>query len=48
MSATSALVVVPALVLAEVDYFLTDARAAMRKLIGELRGRESKLVVCPR
>jgi len=29
-------VIVPALVLAEVDYFLRDERAAMRKLIAEL------------
>ena len=33
---TASAVVVPALVLAEVDYFLRDARAAMRKLIGEM------------
>ncbi|MFZ3210452.1 MAG: PIN domain-containing protein [Terriglobales bacterium] len=30
------LVVVPALVLAEVDYFLREHRAAMRKLVGEI------------
>jgi len=30
------LVIVPALVLAEVDYFLRDERAAMRKLIAEI------------
>ena len=30
------LVIVPALVLAEVDYFLRDDRAAMRKLIAEV------------
>jgi predicted nucleic acid-binding protein len=29
-------VIVPALVLAEVDYFLRDNRAAMRKLIAEI------------
>ena len=34
--ATAATVVVPALVLAEVDYFLRTERAAMRKLIAEL------------
>ena len=33
---SASLVVVPGLVLAEVDYFLTDERAAMRKLIGEI------------
>jgi len=33
---TTATVVVPALVLAEVDYFLRAERAAMRKLIAEL------------
>jgi predicted nucleic acid-binding protein len=32
----AAAVVVPALVLAEVDYFLRDERAAMRKLIAEI------------
>jgi len=30
------LVIVPALVLAEVDYFLQDKRAAMRKLVAEI------------
>jgi predicted nucleic acid-binding protein len=34
--ATAATVVVPALVLAEVDYFLRAERAAMRKLVAEL------------
>ena len=33
---SAAAVVVPALVLAEVDYFLRAERAAMRKLIAEL------------
>lgn len=33
---SASLVIVPALVLAEVDYFLRDERAAMRKLIGEV------------
>ena len=33
---TAAVVIVPALVLAEVDYFLRDNRAAMRKLIAEI------------
>jgi len=33
---SASLVVVPALVLAEVDYFLRDERAAMRKLIAEI------------
>ncbi len=32
----ASLVIVPALVLAEVDYFLKDERAAMRKLIAEI------------
>jgi predicted nucleic acid-binding protein len=32
----ASLVIVPALVLAEVDYFLRDQRAAMRKLIAEI------------
>jgi predicted nucleic acid-binding protein len=33
---SASLIVVPALVLAEVDYFLSDERAAMRKLIAEI------------
>ena len=33
---TATVVIVPALVLAEVDYFLRDNRAAMRKLIAEI------------
>lgn len=33
---TASTVIVPALVLAEVDYFLRDNRAAMRKLIAEI------------
>jgi len=33
---TATVVIVPALVLAEVDYFLGDNRAAMRKLIAEI------------
>lgn len=33
---TAALVVVPGLVLAEVDYFLRDNRSAMRKLVAEI------------
>jgi predicted nucleic acid-binding protein len=33
---TATIVIVPALVLAEVDYFLRDERAAMRKLIAEI------------
>lgn len=33
---SASLVIVPGLVLAEVDYFLRDNRAAMRKLIAEL------------
>lgn len=33
---TASIVVVPALVLAEVDYFLRDQRAAMRKLVAEI------------
>jgi predicted nucleic acid-binding protein len=33
---TASLVIVPALVLAEVDYFLSENRAAMRKLIAEI------------
>lgn len=33
---TASSVIVPALVLSEVDYFLRDARAAMRRLIAEL------------
>ena len=33
---SASLVVVPALVLAEVDYFLRDERAAIRKLIAEI------------
>ena len=33
---SSALVVVPGLVLAEVDYFLRDNRPAMRKLVAEI------------
>jgi len=32
----ASVVIVPALVLAEVDYFLRDDRAAMRKLVGEI------------
>jgi len=32
----ASVVIVPAMVLAEVDYFLTDNRAAMRKLIAEI------------
>ena len=34
--ATASTVIVPALVLAEVDYFLRENRAAMRKLVAEL------------
>ena len=33
---SASLVIVPALVLAEVDYFLSDERAAIRKLIAEI------------
>jgi len=33
---SAGVVIVPALVLAEVDYFLRDERAAMRKLIAEI------------
>jgi hypothetical protein len=33
---SAAIVIVPALVLAEVDYFLREERAAMRKLIAEI------------
>jgi predicted nucleic acid-binding protein len=33
---TASVVIVPALVLAEVDYFLSENRAAMRKLIAEI------------
>ena len=33
---SASVVIVPALVLAEVDYFLRDERAAMRKLIAEI------------
>jgi predicted nucleic acid-binding protein len=33
---SASLVIVPGLVLAEVDYFLRDQRAAMRKLIAEI------------
>jgi len=33
---SAALVIVPALVLAEVDYFLRDDRAAMRRLVAEM------------
>lgn len=33
---TASVVIVPALVLAEVDYFLREKRAAMRKLIAEI------------
>ena len=33
---SASLVIVPGLVLAEVDYFLRDNRAAMRKLVAEL------------
>jgi predicted nucleic acid-binding protein len=33
---SASLVIVPGLVLAEVDYFLRDERAAMRKLIAEI------------
>jgi predicted nucleic acid-binding protein len=33
---TASLVIVPALVLAEVDYFLRNERAAMRKLVAEV------------
>ena len=33
---SASLVIVPALVLAEVDYFLRDERTAMRKLIAEI------------
>jgi predicted nucleic acid-binding protein len=33
---TATVVIVPALVLAEVDYFLKDERVAMRKLIAEI------------
>jgi len=33
---SASLVIVPALVLAEVDYFLREQRAAMRKLIAEI------------
>jgi predicted nucleic acid-binding protein len=33
---SASVVIVPALVLAEVDYFLRDQRAAMRKLIAEI------------
>jgi len=33
---TASVVIVPALVLAEVDYFLRDNRAAMRKLVAEI------------
>ena len=34
--ATASTVIVPALVLAEVDYFLRENRAAMRKLVAEI------------
>ena len=34
--ASASLVIVPALILAEVDYFLREQRAAMRKLIAEI------------
>ena len=34
--ATASIVIVPALVLAEVDYFLREKRGAMRKLIAEI------------
>jgi hypothetical protein len=34
--ATASIVIVPALVLAEVEYFLRENRAAMRKLIAEI------------
>jgi predicted nucleic acid-binding protein len=33
---SASVVIVPALVLAEVDYFLRDKRAAMRKLVAEI------------
>ena len=33
---TASVVIVPALVLAEVDYFLRNNRAAMRKLVAEI------------
>lgn len=33
---SAGLVIVPALVLAEIDYFLRDERAALRKLVAEL------------
>jgi len=33
---TASVVIVPSLVLAEVDYFLRDHRAAMRKLVAEI------------
>jgi predicted nucleic acid-binding protein len=33
---SASLVIVPALVLAEVDYFLRENRAAMRKLVAEI------------
>jgi predicted nucleic acid-binding protein len=36
------LVIVPGLVLAEVDYFLRDERAAMRKLIAEIFDPETR------
>ncbi len=36
------LVIVPALVLAEVDYFLRDRRAAMRKLVAEIFDPETR------
>ena len=34
--ATASIVIVPALVLAEVDYFLRENRAAMRRLVAEI------------
>jgi len=34
--ASASAVIIPALVLAEVDYFLRDERAAMRKLVAEI------------
>ncbi|MBI2087994.1 MAG: PIN domain-containing protein [Deltaproteobacteria bacterium] len=39
---SASLVIVPALVLAEVDYFLRDKRSAMRKLMAEIFDPETR------
>ena len=45
---SASLVIVPALVLAEVDYFLKDERAAMRKLVAEMFDPATRYDLRPR